>query len=133
MISFSDAASILAAPTYVPNDSVLQQLLADRIHDWAASDLLGLTSLLIVEAGDSEQDIVDEVGFSPLVSIDGIRFPAPGYLPPFDFAEQHAGWTELIQVVPNDPFAFVLFIEHADGADPDLLQLCRAHAEGVPA
>ena len=104
-----------------------------RIHDWAATDLLGLTHLLIVEAGDSEQDIVEEVGFSPLESLDGVRFPAAGYVPPFDFAEQHDGWIELIQVVPNDPFAFVLLVDQADGADPELLQLCRAYAEGVPA
>jgi hypothetical protein len=133
MLSFADAASIVAAPTHAPNDPVLQKLLADRIHDWAATDLLGLTHLLIVEAGDGERAIVDEAGFSPLVSVDGIRWPAAGYIPPFDFAERYDGWTELVAVVPNDPFAFVLLIEDAKGADPELIALCRAYAEGVPA
>jgi len=133
MLSCADPAAIAAAPTHAPNSPVLRKLLEDRIHDWAATDLLGMTHLLIVDAGTSEKDIVEEVGFSPLVSSDGIRFPAAGYLPPFDFAEQHDGWTELVQVVPNDPFAFVIIIENSEGADPELLQLCRAYAEGVPA
>ena len=133
LLSFAGAASVASAPTHAPNDPVLQKLLIDRIADWAATDLLSLTHLLIADAATTEKDIVDEVGFSPLVSIDGIRFPAAGYVPPFDFAERHDGWTEFVQVVPNDPFAFVLFIETSEGADPELLALCRAYAEGVPA
>jgi hypothetical protein len=130
MLSFADAASVAAAPTHAPNDPVLQRLLADRIHDWAATDLLRLTHLLVVEAGDSEKDIVEEVAFSPFVnSLDGARFGSPGFQPPFDWMEAHPGWFELIQTVGNDGFAFVLFVEDAPGTDRELVELCRAYAE----
>jgi hypothetical protein len=127
MLSFADAPSILAGPTHAPNDPVLQRLLAERIHDWAATDLLGLTHLLIVEADDREQDLLNEIAYSPLVNpIDGVRFPSPDYVPPFYWLERHDGWFELIQTVANDGFAFVIFI-HADEGDPELLSLCQTY------
>ena len=130
MLSFADPASIVAAPTHAPNDAVLQRLLADRVHDWAATDLLELTHLLIVGPGDSEDDIVREVAFSPLISsIDRIPYGSPGFQPPFDWIEAHPGWFELIQTVGNDGFAFVLFVEDAPGTAPELLAMCRSGAE----
>jgi hypothetical protein len=135
MLSCADPAAIAAAPNHAPNDPALQKLLADRIHDWAATDLLGLTHLLVVEAGDTEQQVVEEIAYSPLVNpINGARFPSPAYLPPFDFLERHDGWFELIQTVANDGFAFVIFIEDVEEGDPELLNLCRTYArEGEPA
>ena len=54
-------------------DPALKKLLADRLTDTIACGLQELTHVLVVEAGDSEQAIVDAVGFSPLVSrIDGV-------------------------------------------------------------
>lgn len=129
MLSCADAASIAAAPTHAPNSPVLQKLLADRIHDWAATDLLGLTHLLIVEAGDSEQDIVDEVAFSPLKNTqDSTALGDDEFVPPFDFIEAHDGWWELIQSF-GDGFAFVIFVEDAPSTDPRLAELCRTFVE----
>jgi hypothetical protein len=135
LLSCADAASIAAAPTHAPNDPVLQKLLADRIYDWAATDLLGLTHLLVVSGDVREKEIVDEIAYSPMVNpIDGARFPSPDYVPPFDWLERHDGWFELIQTVANDGFAFVIFIEDSEEGDAQLVNLCRTHArEGVPA
>ena len=129
MLSFHDAAEIAAAPSIVSNPK-LKQLLADRVHDWAATDLLGLTHLLIVQPGDSEQAILDEVAFSPLVNtLNNSRFGSADFRPPFDWLQDHGGWFELIFTVGNSGFAFVLFVEDAEGVEPALLSLCRTYAE----
>jgi len=51
-----------------------------------------------------------------------------GFVLPFDYAEDHGGYFELIVTVGNDGFAFVLFVRDRDGVDPELLSMCRAYA-----
>src|SRR4051794_12011556 len=113
MLSYNEAAAIAAAPTNAPVDDALRQLLADRVHDWAATDLLDLTHVLIVQAGDTEQDLLDAAGYSPLVNpLDEQRFGDVHFKPSFDWLQVHDGWTEIIETVSNDGFAFVLFVEN---------------------
>ena len=130
MLSFHDAAAIAAAPTTASIDPALKQLIADRVYDWTATDLLGLTHLVIVQPGDTEADIMIATGYSPLVNpLDGSRFGSPSYVPPFDFLQQHGRWAELIQTISNDGWALVLFFDIGDGADPALRSLCREYVE----
>lgn len=130
MLSFYTAEAIAAAPTNASIDPALRRLLADRVSDWTTTCLLDHTHLLIVEAGDTEQDIVAEVAFSPLINpLDGERFGSSRFVPHWDWFEEHQGWFELVFTVGNDGFAFVLLIRDADGVDPDLLSLCRAQAD----
>ena len=130
MLSYNEAAAIAAAPTNAPVDAHLKKLLADRVHDWAATELLELTHLLIVQAGDGEGEMLEAAGYSPLVnSLDGKRFGQKGFTPPFDWLQHHHGWFELIQTVSNDGFAFVIFVPDRDGIDPELRRLCRKYAE----
>ena len=99
-------------------------------HDWATTELLELTHLLIVQAGDGEGEMLEAAGYSPLVnSLDGKRFGQKGFTPPFDWLQHHHGWFELIQTVSNDGFAFVIFVPDRDGIDPELRRLCRKYAE----
>ena len=52
----------------------LKTLLADRLGDTVKCQLESLTHVLVVEAGDSESQIIEAIGFSPLVSrIHGLR------------------------------------------------------------
>lgn len=133
MLSFYDAAAIAAAPTTAPIGPTLRQLIADRVDDLTATDLLELTHLLIIQAGDTEGAIIEEIAFTPLINpLDGRRFPSKGFEPHWDWLERHEGWFELIFTVGNDGFAFVLFIEASDGVDPDLRALCLTDAEAVP-
>ena len=132
MLSFNDAAAIAAAPTTASIDPALQQLLAERIHDWTAIDLLGQTHLLIVQPGDTEAAIVQEIAFSLLVDpIGGLRFGSQGFVPFWDWLEDIGGWFEMIVTVGNSGFAFQLFIQNAEGVDPELLNLCRTYAGEV--
>src|SRR5689334_4946184 len=105
MLSYNDAAAIAAAPTNAPVDARLRQLLADRVHDWTATELLELTHVLIVQPGDTEQDVYDQVAFSPLVNpIDGERWGAKEFQPHWDWLEAHGAWFELM-VAFADGFA----------------------------
>ena len=129
MLSFHDAAAIAAAPTTASIDPTLRQMISDRVHDWKATDLLGLTHLAIVQAGDTEEAVIYEVGFSPLDNqLDGQRFGSKDFEPGWDWLERHDGWFEMIVTVGNDGFAFVLFIQDSDGIDPQLRRLCQTYA-----
>ena len=61
-----------------PLDKGLKALLADRLADTIHCGLQEYTHVLVVEAGDSEKDIIKAVGFSPLRS----RFDATAQTAP---------------------------------------------------
>jgi len=129
MPSFDNAAAIAAAAGTVTN-AELQKLLTDRIHDWTALGVLDLTHLLIVEPGDTEEAIVEAIGFSPLVNpLDGLRFGDDGFVTPWDWSEEHDGWLELMMTIGDSGYALFLFIAHAVGIATELRSLCRAHVE----
>ncbi|MBA3510454.1 hypothetical protein [Sphingomonas sp.] len=130
MLSFDTAAAVAAAPSTASIDPTLKRLLADRVHDWTATGLLDLTHLLVVEAGDTEESIVEAAGFSPLTNtLDGRRFGSAGFEPQFEWLSDVGGHYELIQTVGNDGFAFHIFIPDREGVDPELLALCRNYSD----
>lgn len=105
-----------------PLDPKLHGLLTDRIANTCACELEDLTHVLVIQAGDTESAITEEIGFSPLVHrIDGT--PTPDW----DWAEAHDGWWELIYTVGDSGFAYVLFVQDVDGVLPALRTLCRAN------
>lgn len=121
MINVPDLDSQLAALDQ-PLEPNLHKLLQGRIEDALALELGGLTHFLVVEPGDEEGDIIEAIGFSPLVSrLGGIHLQ-----PDWDWIERHEGWWELVYTVANDGFAFILFVQDAPGVLPALLDLCRS-------
>ena len=129
MQSFDNAKAIARAPRLI-TDPKLGNLLTDRVQDWTARGLLDLTHLAIIEVGDTDVSIIEELAFSPLINpLDGLRRGMEGFVFPFDYVEDHGGWFELFVTVGNDGFAFVLFVRDREGVDPELLALCRHHAQ----
>jgi hypothetical protein len=109
----------LATAVYTTSREDLQQLLADRLADTIHCGLEDLTHVLVVEPGDSEEQIVEAIGFSPLVSrIDNVRS-----LLDCDWIEHHTGWWEMLYTVGNSGFAYILLVED-DPGNP-LAELCR--------
>lgn len=91
--------------------------------------LLDYTTIVVARPGDTERAIRRELGFSPLINpLDGSRFGTPAFHPFWDVLKAHHSWWELIYTIGNDGFAFVLFVQDADGVDPDLLDLCRTES-----
>ncbi len=125
---FDTAAAITAASANT-TDPQLAKLISDRVRDWTANGLLDMTHLLIVEAGDTEEQIVEAAGFSPLVNpIDGVRWGSPGFHGHHDLLQLHDGWFELIFTVGNEGWACVMFVQDDQGAATELLSFCRTHA-----
>ncbi len=127
MLHLYDRATIAHALTLYLEPR-LHTLLADRIGSLvrADHDLTDQTEFLVIEPGDTEEDVIGAVGFSPLVEpIDGIRFGEPGFYSWWDWLADRGGWFEMI-VTFGSTFAYVLLIRDADGAIPALLTLCRS-------
>ena len=102
----------------------LKILLEDRLADIIHCGLQEWTHVLVVEPGDTEQQIIEAIGFSPLQSrIDGVRNS-----PDWDWIERHDGWWELLYTVGNSGFAYLLLAEDAE--DSPLAQLCRRGGAG---
>jgi len=121
MIDMPDLDAILAV-LRTPLQPDLRDLIASRLQDAFACQLADLTHILVVQPGDKEAQIIDAIGFSPLVSrMDGNRLQ-----PDWDYLEQHPGWWELIYTVGDSGFAFLVFVECVDGVLPELLALCDA-------
>lgn len=129
MLSLHDPASTDSA-LRSPIDPTLRTLLTARVASLPTNGLADLTHFLVVQPGDTEAMIVDEIGFSPLVNVfDRVRFGDVGFHPFWDWLHDVGGWFEMIVAVGNEGFAFVLIIQNADGVDAELLNLCRTHAE----
>lgn len=119
MIDMPDLDAMLAA-LRTPLRPELGDLIASRLQDAIAYGLADLTHMLAIQPGDTETQIIDAVGFSPLVSrMDGHRLQ-----PDWDYIESHPGFWELIYTVGDSGFAFLVFVERADGVIPELLALC---------
>ena len=121
MIDLPDLDSQIAVLNQ-PLEPTLHKLLLGRIQDAVALELGDLTHFVIIEPGDEEGDIIDAIGFSPLVSrIEG------GHLEPdWDWIERHEGWWELVYTIGDSGYAVLMFVQDAAGVLPDLLDLCRS-------
>lgn len=131
MLAFHDRVSIEDA-LCSSLDCRLRVLIAECIKQDirpVTYDLIDYTTIVVARAGDTERAIRRELGFSPLVNVfDGTRFGTTEFVPFWDVLHDHGGWFELIVTCGNDGFAFVLFVQDAEGVEPDLLTLCRTYA-----
>ena len=106
-----------------PLDKTLKGLLQDRLADTIQCGLQDYTHVLVVQGGDTEQQIVEAIGFSPLKT----RIDNRPNCPDWDWIERHDGWWELLYTVGNSGFAYVVLVEDAE--ESPLAQLCRAGGE----
>lgn len=124
MLHLYDRATMAHALT-LDLEPRLRALLAEQIGSLVTADhdLTDQTEFLVIEPGDTEDDIIRAVGFSPLVEpIDGLRFGEPGFYSWWDWLADRGGWFEMI-VTFGSTFAYVLLIRDTDGP---LHALCRA-------
>ncbi len=116
------------------SDPALTHLLSNRMAALSQGDfdLLDHTEILVVEPGDTEHDIIREVGFSPLVEpIDGIRFGKPGFQPFWDWLVSHHGWWEMC-ISFGGTFAYIILIKDGPSRTPELTVLCDQYADHQP-
>ena len=115
----------------LPLDITLRALLLRRMSqltEYDDYDLGELAHFLVVQEGDTAIEVEAELGFPVLTNfVDGRRFGDPEFTPSWEWLEDHGGWFELVFVLTDDGFGWVLFIEDRAGADPELLELCHAY------
>jgi hypothetical protein len=128
MLSIFDDASAQAALDQ-PLEPNLRTLIADRLSDAAAIGLADQTHIVVVQPGDSEAMLQEELGWSPLVNPrTGERYGSPCFEPYWSWLQDVGGYHELILTVGNFGFAFMILVQDAEGVPADLLAMCRAHA-----
>lgn len=103
----------LRAVLHQPLDRELKTLLGDRLIDTIHCGLQDHTHVVVVEQGDSDEALVQALGFSPLSS----RTEC-------DWIERHEGWWELLYTVGEDGFAYIVLVE--DSERLPLTKWCRA-------
>lgn len=130
MIRIYDRAAMAHVMT-LDLDPRLRALLEQRFAALITpdGDLTDWTEWLIFQPGDSESDIVREVGFSPLVEpIDGARFGGKGFQPFWDHLTKHGDWGWELSISFGSTFAYILLIQDTGGVDDPLLTMCRLYA-----
>ena len=85
-------------------------------------------SVIIVEAGDTVQDIEQEIGFSILTNLfDDVRYPDPDFVPCFEVLEDHGTFYEMLFIFGDGDDAIEIFIpKHS--VDNELLAMCSQFA-----
>jgi hypothetical protein len=88
-------------------------------------------SVFIIEAGDTVQDIEEEIGFSILTNLfDDVRYPDPDFVPSCEALEDHGGFYEMLFILSEGDEAIQLFIpKHF--VDNELQAMCSQYAVSV--
>jgi len=126
MLHFFDRDGLLAAPS-LPLAPELLDLLQARVAHLEAQGLFDMTEIVVVDADTTEADLVEAIGFTPLVDLEGRRFRQPGFSSPLEYVSRVTpSYYEAIVPVGNSGFGFQLLVH--DDADNDLVAMCEAHA-----
>lgn len=135
MLSLRTSASMQLVVDVHP-DPALRSLLALRMAQLAPPDGVDLgdaAHFLIFESGDRLCQLDAELGFTPLDNIiDGSFYGDPDFTPSWEWIELHKGWVEMAYLFSDDGFAIVIFVERADGVEPDLIALCEEWGGDLP-
>jgi hypothetical protein len=129
MLSLPHAAAIRAALNQ-PLSPKLHSILTDELAIAEANGLENLTHVLVVQPGDEVDSVEQELGWSPLQDMGGVRFGDPEFQPPWDWQQELDGFFRLIRTVGNEGFDLILVVEDAPGVAPELLRMCRSVGAG---
>jgi len=117
----------------VITDTSLRQLIERRIQEiseccpWDADEL---GPMIVVEPGDTAEDLQAIMGFSILESIfDDSHFGDEEFAPSFEFAEiVGEDLYELVYVISDGGYGYDIFIPNLPGLDPVIRSFCQTYA-----
>lgn len=128
MIVIYDSAA-MAQTLKLDLDPQLRSLLERRFAALKTryGDLSDATEWFVIQPGDRETDIVEQLGYSPLEEpIDGARFGTEQFRPYWDHLVRHSGYYEMA-ISYGSTFATLILVD-AEGTLPDLLAMCREYS-----
>ena len=95
-------------------------------HDQMGDEMFG--SVIIVEIGDTVEDIENEIGFCILTNLfDDISYPDPDFVPSCEALEDHGDFYEMLFILGDGDEAVEIFIPK-HGVDNELLAMCSQFA-----
>jgi len=120
----------LAHALTLPCDPKLRRLLHERVDHLSTLDraVADTTYFLIADGGVTSADIVAELGWSPVVDLEGARYGTDSFAASHDFIADRGGWFELMYSTSNEA-VIVLLVMDDERSDADLLAFCRTYAE----
>lgn len=111
MLSLPDAAAVESV-LHRPLNKELRAILSTQLDQMVARGLADLTHLVVIQDGDSEADVIEACGWSPLVHpIDETRYGERDFTPYWAWLQDLGNWYEIIHPVGNSGFAYVFIIE----------------------
>lgn len=132
MIVLRDPATVTSI-----NDPALRSLLTQRFKEISQDepydpDVLGY--FMVVEPIDSVEALETATGCSILHGRFGAAiFGEQGFVPAFEFMEEHPSCFEMAFIISDDGFGIELFVPKLSGINPQLLALCATYAIEAPA
>lgn len=127
---------ILRDPAHVDQiaDPDIRALAAQRFREVSADepydpDVLG--PFVLVEPGDTLEAIETQTScwLSSSLFDENVRYGDEGYVPSFEFLEEHPACFEAVFIFNDGGYGTVLLISKAENMDPTLLRYCREFAE----
>ncbi len=113
-------------------DMELRDLLARRFEQLGfveGYDLGELAHFLVIQPGDTMEALDAALGFSVLTNfVDGIPYGDPNFVPSTEWIADHGGWYEMVYVLTDDGFGWIVFVPKAEGMDARLLSMCADSA-----
>ncbi len=95
-------------------------------HSQLGDEMFG--SVIIVEIGDTVEDIKNEIGFFVMTNLfDDVRYPDPDFVPCFEVLEDHGGCYEMVFIFGDGDDAIEIFLPK-HGVDNELLSMCSQFA-----
>ena len=95
-------------------------------HSQLGDEMFG--SVIIVEIGDTVEDIKNEIGFCILTNLfDDISYPDPDFVPSCEALEDHGDFYEMLFILGDGDEAVEIFIPK-HGVDNELLAMCSQFA-----
>ena len=115
-------------------DPGIRALAAQRFREVSVDepydpDVLG--PLVVAEPGDTLETIEAETGCWLCSSLfdEHVRYGDEGYVPSFEFLEEHPACFEVVFIFNDGGYGTILFVSKAENMDPRLLRYCREFAE----
>lgn len=113
-------------------DPLLRDLIEQRIleiSDGGSWDSTLYGYFIVVEPGDSVAALEAESGCCLLTGrFTDAHFGESGFVPSFEFIEEHANCYEGVWILSDDGFGVVILIPKAAGIDPELMSMCVTYA-----
>jgi len=85
---------------------------------------------ILVEAGDTSEQIELATGYSPIKSLfTDTVYGDDDFMPDFEYLEDHGSFYEAVYIYTDSGFAVVLIVPKEEGIDKRILELCTEFAE----